>query len=157
MTASRASSPVVVVLSLLELVDVPPLQQQLLFLHDQQGPTDASGVRVDPDLSLSDVPDHRHLGTHTHTHIQRVNAVTLFQLVCLDERGIPDVWLEQQRRRRLQVYFSSYSTHNLIRFITGYSIVVHLKSKSKKYKKKIFMILSYIYLFLIHTLNRSLV
>ena len=72
-TASRASSPVVVVLSLLELVDVPPLQQQLLFLHDQQGPTDASGVRVDPDLSLSDVPDHRHLGTHAHTHTSSVS------------------------------------------------------------------------------------
>ncbi len=54
-------SPVVVVLSLLQLVDVSPLQQQFLFLDDQQRAADSSSVCVDSDLTLSDISDHRHL------------------------------------------------------------------------------------------------
>lgn len=58
---------VVVVLPLLQLVDVSPLQQQLLFLYDQQRTTDPSGVCVDADLPLSDVSDHGHLETGVNT------------------------------------------------------------------------------------------
>lgn len=54
-------TPVVVVLSLFELIDVASLQQELLFLHNEQRATDPPGVRVNADLSLSDITDHRHL------------------------------------------------------------------------------------------------
>ena len=59
--SSVTAVPVVVVLALLQLVDVSPLQQEFLFLDDQQRSADASGVRVDPDLSLSDISDHGYL------------------------------------------------------------------------------------------------
>lgn len=56
-----SASPVVVILALLQLVDVASLQQQFLFLDNQQRSADSSSVRVNSDLTLSNVSDHRHL------------------------------------------------------------------------------------------------
>ena len=55
-------SPVVVVFSLLQLVNVPFLQQHLVVLYDKQWATDATSVSVDSDLTVPDIPDHRNLG-----------------------------------------------------------------------------------------------
>lgn len=52
-----------VVLRGLELDDVLLLERELLVLliDDEERTTDSSGVRVEPQLSLPDVPHHRHL------------------------------------------------------------------------------------------------
>ena len=53
---------VVVELSVLEHLDVAALHEEFAVLDDEQRPTDPAGVGVDPDFSVSDVPDHGHLG-----------------------------------------------------------------------------------------------
>ena len=55
------------------------LQQKLLVLHNQQWPTDATGISVDTYLTLANVSDHGHLG-HDDIHLtsqppQRVHQV----------------------------------------------------------------------------------
>ena len=37
------------------------LEQQFLVLHNEQRPTDAPCIRVNPDLTLTNVSDHRDL------------------------------------------------------------------------------------------------
>lgn len=50
--------PVIVVLSLFELVNVSSLQQKFLFLHNKQRTADPASVCIDPDLPLTNVSDH---------------------------------------------------------------------------------------------------
>ena len=49
---------VVVELSVLEHFDVASLHEQFAILDDEQRATDPAGVGVDPNLSVSDVPNH---------------------------------------------------------------------------------------------------
>merc|ERR1719370_87044 len=48
----------VVELSLLQHVNVPPFDQKLAILHNQQWATYPASISHDPDLSVSDVADH---------------------------------------------------------------------------------------------------
>lgn len=67
-------SPVIVILSFLQLVNVPFLQQQLLFLHNQKGPTNSACISVDADFSLTNISDHWDLGKTAAPHECKVSA-----------------------------------------------------------------------------------
>ena len=53
---------VVVELSILEHLDVIPFHQKSTILDDQQRPANSSGIGVNPDFSVTDVPNHGDLG-----------------------------------------------------------------------------------------------
>ncbi|RNA27888.1 hypothetical protein BpHYR1_036544 [Brachionus plicatilis] len=56
------------VLILLQLINVLVLEQKLLLFDNQERSTDAASVRVNSDLSFSDLPDYGHLG-HNDVHV----------------------------------------------------------------------------------------
>lgn len=58
---SQRYVPVVVVLSLFELVNMPSLQKKFLFLYNKQRTADPASICVDPDLPLTNISDHWHL------------------------------------------------------------------------------------------------
>lgn len=59
------SSPVVVILSLLQLINMMFLEQQPLVFNNQQWAANSTCICVNPDLSFSEVPYHRNLKTHS--------------------------------------------------------------------------------------------
>lgn len=60
-SAARSFLPVVVILALFQLVNMPLLQQQLLLFHNEKRAANPTSISVDADFSLPDVPDHGHL------------------------------------------------------------------------------------------------
>ena len=68
----------VVELSLLQHLDVPRLHQQLAVLDDEQGAADAAGVRVDADLAVTNVADHRDFSVddvHLTTQFSKIECI----------------------------------------------------------------------------------
>lgn len=55
------NSPVAVVLSLLQLINMMFLEQQPLVFNNQQWAANSTCICVNPDLSFSEVPYHRNL------------------------------------------------------------------------------------------------
>lgn len=52
---------IVVELSIFEHLNVISFHQKSTVLNDQQGPANTTGIRINPDFSVTDVPDHRDL------------------------------------------------------------------------------------------------
>ena len=59
------NSPVVVILSLLQLINMMFLEQQPLVFNNQQWAANSTCICINPDLSFSEVPHHRNLKTHS--------------------------------------------------------------------------------------------